>query len=209
MTYVNKKHIIKEVEIVIYGVFEGGIELIDKELFNKEVDELLEQISETENSEIKEKFNKAYELAIDVDTDSDSINRQDTHKLVSELLQYLFKNKFSSTYSVPIEFIESDIGKVLFTLKFGLAENIYFTSSLTAILGVSRNWISKASIQGLLKTSKKGKSKNLIVYERDLVKYMESRGMSKEEIESRLAQYYKLKSEGLSDEEIKEIINKK
>lgn len=172
--------------------------MVDKQLFNKEVEEILEKVNDKTN--LKEKLENAYDLSKKLHVFGEHVDRIEAHELVSEILEYLFKDKFSTSYSIPIEFIESEIGKVLFTLKYGLAEAVYTTGEITIILGKTRALISHDVKEGNVRASKKGR--NIIMYERDLIQYMRSKNMSNDEVQMRLSLYSKLKEKGLNIKEI-------
>lgn len=178
---------------------------VERQVYNKEVAKIIDIDA---NPEIKAMFDRAYELSTNLKRVED---RKEIHKLVDTILEYLFKDKVSTTFSVPIEFINGPIGRVLFTLKFGVTEEVYVTSEITAIMDITRALVSHDLDRKNLYGVKKGR--NIIMYGRDLVAYMKSKNMSDDEIRERMTLYNQYKEEGLADEEIqlkiREIIKKK
>lgn len=155
--------------------------------------------------------NKNQNINQDEDQDINQDEYQDeqtyfdeAHALVTEILEYLFQDKFSDSYSIPIEFINSSIGKVLFSLKFGLPERAYNTTEITIIMGITRALISHDLKNKDIIVSRIGR--NIIVYERNLIEYMKSKDMSNEEIKKRISTYLKLNAEGVDDAEIRKQI---
>lgn len=173
--------------------------MVEKLLFQEEVESLLGNGKETK--EIKDKLDRAYTLASTVYEQKKKVDRQEAHSLVTEILEYLFKDKFSNSYSIPIEFIDSAIGNILFSLKFGLAEAVYTTAEITLIMGNTRALISHDLKHNLIRAARKGR--NIIVYERDLIQYMVSKGMNKNDARRKLSLYSKLRAQGVADEEIR------
>ena len=174
--------------------------MISRKAFEEEVENLLGTISNAKG--VIKKLERAYELTFNLQ----KADRHEAHSLVSEILEYLFKDKFSSSYSIPIEFIESNLGKILFSLKFGLTDAVYSTAEITIIVDKTRSLISYDKKHNNLKAEKKGR--NIMVYERDLLDYIESKGFSKNEAKSRLEKYLRLKNSGLSEEEIRKQLKK-
>lgn len=132
------------------------------------------------------------------------LSEEEKHRaqvLVRELLENIFKNEFSNTYYIPIEFIESSLGHIIFGLKFGVRENEYTATDVSAIMDITRALVSYDSTNNRLRTFKIGN--NTIILESDLISYMESKKMSHEEIYERLNLFRELRLKGVDNEEIK------
>lgn len=173
----------------------------EKDLFDSEVADVLKKIK-GDHKIIKKKLEKVYELSKRLHIFGAEMDRTEAHDLVAEILEYLFKDKFSNTFSVPMNFISSALGKVLFSVEFGVAEAVYTTAEISIIMNKTRALISHDFKNGDIKAIKKGR--NIVVYERDLMRYMMTKkNMSKDEVTQRISLYTKLKHQGLTDEEIK------
>lgn len=153
-----------------------------------------------DNAELRAKMDQAYDLYNKIHKLTKE-EKDRSHKLVREILEGFFKDQFTESYSIPIEFIESEIGRILFSLKFGIAEREYTASEVTAIMDITRALISHDRKNRNLKSTEKGR--NTFILESELIKYMKSKYMTDDEINERLSMFAKLKLEGLDNEDIK------
>lgn len=168
-----------------------------RRIYLKEV-EKINQLKQ--NPELRSKMDEAYNLLNKIDGLNDD-EKERAQTLVREILEAFFKDSFSESFSVPIEFIESPLGKMLFSLKFGVPEREYTATEVTAIMGRTRALISYDKKTDRLASGEKGK--NTVILEKDLIAYMKSKNMSMDEIDERLKLFRKLKIEGFSNDEIK------
>lgn len=173
--------------------------VVEKDMFKEEVERILEQVSGKAANDLKDKLDKAYDLANKLHVFGEQIDRTG-QELADEILEYLFKDKFSQSYSIPMEFIEGPVGKVVFSLKLGIAESVYTTAEIIVIMNITRALISHDLKNGLVMGMKKGR--NIIIYERDLIRYMQSKKMGKDEIKLRLSLYAELVNKGLGEEKL-------
>lgn len=177
---------------------------MDKETYRKEVKKIFATNTAIKgNTKLREKLDRAYELSKKLES-GEIIKQQEAHTLVKEILETFFKTPFSDSFSIPINFIESPLGKMLFGLKFGIPEKAYTTAEITAIMGKTRSLISHDSKNGLVRSEKKGK--NIIIYENDLIDYMISKGMSRTEAKKRISLYQQFKEQGYDLKDIKDKI---
>lgn len=108
------------------------------------------------------------------------------------------------SFSIPMEFINSPVGSVLFTVKFGAPKRTFGSKDITRILGVTRSLLS----HDLGKTLIAFKSyRPILVNETDLINYMSSKGLLPEESRERIDSYLMLISEKASDDEISKTID--
>lgn len=177
---------------------------MDKETYSKEVKKIFATNAVLKrNSKLNDKLDRAYELSKKLES-GEIIKPQEAHKLVKEILEIFFKDPFSDSFSIPMRFIESPLGKMLFGLKFGIPEKAYTTAEITAIMGRTRALISHDSKNGLVRSEKKGR--NIIIYENDLIDYMVSKGMSHTEAQKRITLYQHFKEQGYDIKQIKDKI---
>jgi hypothetical protein len=124
-------------------------------------------------------------------------------------LSALFKGALDD-FSIPASFINSPVGHVIFSLKFGSKKELSFTPKEVALL-ISK---TKALISHDIKDTKKlnatrhGNGKSLIISESDLVSYMKDKGFSEIESYNRIDLFIKLKSENMKMDDIKEQLDK-
>lgn len=165
--------------------------------------EEVEKINGKDDPELRTKVDKVYEMYSRIQH-LNIEEKEKAHTLVREILEKVFKAPFSQSYSIPIEFIESDLGEILFSLKFGISQREYTASEITAIMNVTRSLISYDKKHSGIKATTRGK--NTFMHESELIKYMKSKGMDPSEIKDRLDMFKKLNSEGEKLEDIKEKI---
>lgn len=154
------------------------------------------------NAKFRKKMDEAYELSNNI-TKLNDVQKERAQVLVRELLEFFFVDEFSESYSVPIEFIESDIGKMLFGLKFGVPEREYTATEVTAIMDITRALISydRKHVDLLGKGSSRGKM--TVLTEVELIQYMKNKGMTSEEVNEKISMFRKLRLEGVENEQIK------
>ncbi len=172
-------------------------------------DKYLEEVEKIhklkQSPEVRKKMDEAYELSNKM-LELSNYEKERAQVLVREILENFFKDEFSESYSIPIEFIESDLGKVLFGLKFGVPEREYTATDVTVIMGITRALISYDRKNTDLKGKGSTRGKNTVLSETELIQYMKIKGKSNEEISERLNMFTKLKLEGMGNEQIKEKI---
>lgn len=110
---------------------------------------------------------------------------------VDGILENLFKGEFKE-YTIPMDFINSSVGHVLFAVRFGcLEENLYSPGEVGLIISKTKALISHDISKGKLICSRNGK--NIIISEKNLLPYMISKGFSEEEAQQRITTFLKLK----------------
>lgn len=176
--------------------------MVSKHRYLEEVEKIL---NGREDPALRTKIDEAYQMYSRIQ-DLSIEEKEKAHTLVREILEKVFKAPFSNSYSVPIEFIESELGQILFSLKFGISQREYTSSEITAIMDVTRSLISYDKKHSGVKATTKGR--NTVMHESELIKYMQSKGMTQTEIKDRVDLFKKLSSEGVELEEIKERIRK-
>lgn len=172
--------------------------IVDKTIYMREVKKMLKSYeSRMDTSEIVGKFEQVYEYASNQkEIDYNAAN------MVNRLLETLFK--LPTTYMIPFEFIDSPVGRVLFSVKFWRDEEIFSTAEIILIMGKTRALVSHDLKNETLIGKKMGRKQNIFVYQSDLVNYMISKNMTKEEALKRIDQYKRLKGMNLDYETIKE-----
>lgn len=154
---------------------------ISKSLYVSELNRLLGPNSQ---KSIFDKFIKAYDFYEKLKyTDIDSIQAT---ILVNNLLEYLFKGKYPD-FSIPISFINSPIGTVLFTLRFGIKQLEFTTTQIEEMLGISRALVSYDKKHGNLVALTKGR--DIFVSFNNLIEYAKSKGILEHVIISNINAY--------------------
>lgn len=135
----------------------------------------------------------------------ENVDRQELKKDVDDVLESMFKTAFS--YSIPMDFINSPLGKFLFIIKFDIENSIiYSLSDLTILANKSKQMILNDYKKGNLEGIETGKKKRLIVTEEAAFNYITTVGrkpFTPEEAKWRLQMFNKLIREGLSEEKIR------
>lgn len=171
---------------------------IDYNLFNNQINSLLHNPSD----ETLSKFEKAYDLYKRLNyspVNSESID------ISNELLSFLFETA-SGSYCIPMSFIESPVGIVLFSLKFGVPEQYFTTSDVEIIAQISRSLISIDLSHKKITVFKPGR--NILITRSSLINYMETKGISRLESTERINTFLELKSLKVSKQEISLAIKK-
>lgn len=128
-------------------------------------------------------------------------------RLVDEVLAALFQTQYS--YVVPVSFINTEIGTILFEVKFS-HQYYYSASDAVIILGKTRTNIYHNRNKGLLKMIKRGGA--YFVTEGELRRYMEYKKIPGKEINRRLNAFWKVRKdhyeERISRKEFEELYKK-
>lgn len=97
---------------------------------------------------------------------------------IDSILEDLFCiYKKSNDFYIPISFINSAIGQVLFTLKFKIDTKVSFRiSDICNMLNCTRSLISKDIKSGKLRTN--ANNGHYIIEKNDLINYMQLKGLS-------------------------------
>lgn len=174
--------------------------IVDKTIYMREVSKMLKSYeSRMDVSELVKKFEEVYEYASNQkEMDCTAVN------LVDRLLEILFK--LPTTYMIPYSFINSPVGRVLFSVKFWNDEAVFSTAEIVLIMGRTRSLISHDLKNEVLIGQKMGRKQIIYVYQTDLVNYMVSKNIPREEAIRRIEKYKKLKSMGLDYERIKALM---
>lgn len=77
---------------------------------------------------------------------------------VKSILSEMFKTQYSSETNIPLKFLDTSVGKVLFGILFGTDEKMYIVNDIIQLTvsdkrpkGVSRAWLAKEIKEGYLK----------------------------------------------------------
>lgn len=170
--------------------------MVDKSTFISKVNEL------SIDTKITEDLIKAYDLYASIqfggNPDPDLLNLPD------HILKVLFSNPFD--FSIPMSFINSPIGEVLFKIKFNLESEAYFTPlEISIIINKTKSLISYDIKNELLVASKHGK--NLVITKSSLINYMNLKGFTHEMSIKKINSFLKLKNSNTPLKEIKFILN--
>lgn len=140
----------------------------------------------------------------------DSVDKIMLKKKVDEVLESMFKTNYS--YSIPMDFIISPLGRMLFEIKLDIENaRMYGYAEITIIAGKSKQMISMDHRNGILKGIEIGKKRRVLVTEEALYEYITTVGkrpFSPDEAKKRISQYNELINNGYSEDEIKEIFRK-
>lgn len=170
--------------------------MIEKALFVKAIKDL-NICTETYN-----KLLKIYDAYIAIQFDSNYTLKP---QFIDRVLETLFKGELKD-YTIPIDFINSPVGHVLFTVRFNcLEENFYSPIEVALIVSKTKALISHDIKMEKLTCSRNGK--NIIISEKNLLPYMISKGFSEAEAKKRISTFLKLKHKNLKFSEIKKQIN--
>lgn len=113
-------------------------------------------------------------------------------KYTNEVLATLFKTQFS--FLIPFDFIESELGAMLFEIKF-IHQRYYSTQDISIILDQTTTNIYYNNKQGYINLQSKGGI--FLVTEGELRRYMLTRGHSNEEIDIMLETFWGIKKDYL------------
>lgn len=146
------------------------------------------------------KFLKAYEEYESIQLGGTS----NSATFIDEILEDLFCTKFSNDIYIPLTFISSPIGNVLFSIKFSSrSSNIFSPSEISIIANRATSLISIDIKNNKLIATKLGTS-TYVINENDLIQYMLSKGFSLNIIHTRISNFLALKSKNFSLKVIKE-----
>ncbi|WP_027633412.1 hypothetical protein [Clostridium hydrogeniformans] len=128
--------------------------------------------------------------------------------LIDDLLKTLFAGAFND-FNIPVSFLNTPVGYVLFTVKYGCKTNNSFTAIEVAhLVNKTKSLISYDVKNDKIIYSRHGKGKSILINETNLIKYMEDKGFSQDEAIERINLFLKLRNqEKLSLDEISKIIN--
>ncbi len=125
---------------------------------------------------------------------------------VSNALSILFKGKYTD-FSIPYNFIDSAVGCVLFSVKFGAQEAIFTPIEVATITNKTKSLISH-DIKNL-KLCASMYNKSYTITKSSLISYMCNKGYSREHSLELINTFSKLKSNGYSLKDISLELNKK
>lgn len=108
--------------------------MIDEKLLEEEIKKL--------NKQIQQQIEEIYSLYKNPKGNNETITLK-----IKKVLEELFKMPYGNAV-IPIEFLDSEIGKLLFTLRYSNAERLYSTQQVAEIWGVSPQYISKLANEG-------------------------------------------------------------
>ena len=138
---------------------------MNKELYFKEVGEILKQTKDLDKSD--------FQLLFDAVTEKDK--KIDSEFLADSIVKKLSWNMFSGTI-IAWSFLETEIGRALIKAKFDLSNNIYLVSDLTQITGYTKVFISQEYKNGNIKGEKRGGT--LLFTEKDVREYLSKKGIN-------------------------------
>lgn len=142
------------------------IDTVDLKAFNKELKQLVQ-------NDVVEKINELYQVYKMLDSNKE-IEFDNIQSQIDDILEKLFKNQYSNELMIPYSFLNSEIGKVLFTIKYSNTEKVYTSTEVAEMLGCSLQYIAKLVKEDKLKGHKKT-GRNYF-FESDVIKFMESQG---------------------------------
>ena len=162
------------------------------------------QLSEEQKKELQIIYQKFKSM------DEQDFDGQDLKKRVDELLEGMFKTAFS--FSIPMDFINSPIGRMLFEIKLDIGNTMmYGFAELMIIADKSKQMIFHDYRNGNLTGIETGKKKRVLVTEDAVYEYITTVGrkpFSPEEAKRRIQIFKKMNREGFSDDEIRDELSK-
>lgn len=158
------------------------------------------------NDEIKKDLLGIYEGY----RNKDNIEKQNLKRNVEVILEKMFKNAY--TFSVPMEFINSSLGRMLFEIKLDIRNStMYGIAELMILSNKSKQSIFNDYNNGNLEGIEFGKKKRVLVTEEAAFKYITTVGrrtFSPEEARRRIAIFNEMNKEDFNEDEIKEALSK-
>lgn len=138
-----------------------------------------------------------------------NVNREELKQRVDKILEGMFKTAFS--FYIPMDFINSALGHMLFEIKLDIENSkMYGFTELMIIADKSKQMIFNDYHKGKLTGIETGKMKRVLVTEDALFKYITTIGrntFSPDEARRRIQLFNKMNRDGLSDEEIRTVLN--
>lgn len=143
---------------------------------------------------------------------TEGLNEENIEELTvkaNEIFHAMFANPYGTL--IPLEFVESEIGRILFSIKIGYmgTEGVYYGASDAAILkGKSRAMIIKDIESGAL-VAKRISGRN-VIKKLDLIAYLVNQGkestrMSESIARDKIAKLTEMRNQGCKDSEIREV----
>lgn len=174
--------------------------MIEKSLFKKEVSNF------TEDEKLYNKLINLYEIYSSACISGKVDIRSKLE--VDSLLDYLFSNTYNTEINIPLSFINSNIGHVLFSIKFSTSaaeDNLFTPADVSIIANRTLSTISLDITTNKLKATILGK-KTYIIFQKDLISYLIDRNMTLIEAENRIEKYLLLREKDLTSKEIKSLL---
>lgn len=142
--------------------------MISRELYFNQVKEILK----ANNSLNVKEFENLYSFYLN-GADSNEIDKT---LLCDIIVKKLFDSSLYTSLLVPWNFLDTEVGKVLISVKFGQENSgIFFVSEVTELLGKKQQYISREIKEGKLRAYKRGGK--VIIYRQDLDKYIRDKGL--------------------------------
>lgn len=176
--------------------------MIDRTIFLKEVNNL--ELEKNLYDKMMEIYNHYCESIFSGKVDPN------TSILVDHLLDHMFSSTYNTEINIPLSFINSSIGEVLFTLKFNsvnaAVDNLFTPADVSIIADRTLSTISLDITTNKLQAYVLGK-KTYIITEKNLLSYLINRNFSIEIASKRIKKYLLLRSQNLTNSKIKEMLN--
>lgn len=177
--------------------------MIDKTLFKREINNL------TSDKDLYDKLFRLY----DIYAESLISGKLDSNSklLVDEALDYLFSNSYNKEINIPLSFINSIVGQVLFSIKFSTLtsatnDNLFTPADVSIIANKTLSTISLDISTNRLKAYTLGK-KTYIIFQKDLISYLLDRNFTLIEAEDKIKNYLLLRDKNIPSKEIKNLLN--
>lgn len=132
---------------------------------------------------------------------------EDLKRKVDFILEKLFRNPYG--YTVPMNFINSEIGRTLFKIKLDIEETTIYGATEIAIVGnLTRSWVNRAFQTGLIQGEMAGG--RYFAREYAVVFFLTksiAKPLSEKECKEKLQIMKELKRKGESVQKMKEVFN--
>lgn len=142
---------------------------MDRNLFQEEIQKLIEHYNITNIDEFKNSLYLIY------NTVNKREQTEEVHSHIRIVLKSLFFNPAINDILIPGGFLDSPIGIIIFQAKYGFAERNYTVSQLSKIIGISIPRVYQLFKEDKIKPEKQGKV--TLVRETELDKYLISQGI--------------------------------
>jgi excisionase family DNA binding protein len=162
--------------------------MINKRKYFEEVEKLL---NEKSNLDIED-FNSLYKALCNSYSGDDSLNGIE---IANKILADLFNIPVLKDVLIPLSFLETEIGRVILQVKFGVEDDrIYITEEVAAMLDFSVQYIIKEAKNGNIVAEQRGR--NWLFKGKDVDAYLLKKG---QKIRNRNKEKYEEKAEEIKN----------
>lgn len=136
----------------------------------------LNEVYKFNSAELKDKLTNLYDHLQGV------IHLEDANTVVKEVISELFNTSYSKDVLIPLNFLESSVGVVLFKIMYGMNDKLYTVKELIELTknpekpnGYTRQYIKAEIDRGNLKATLK--NNNYFIEESEANRYLKTKGL--------------------------------